>query len=192
MNKPLIAVLLTTVCFLSQAKEVDMQAFKQQMQKLTQTGPEHAALTSLLGDWDVTFEMVMPGAPKQVSQGSATVEWVIPGRWVGQRLTGKLFGNSYESYSLHGYDSYAKNYVTTTVSSMDNAMNTTRGLKVDDDDSVKVEYGVLNEYLTGELNKPYKTVTKLESDDKMTVELWDLSIGEKGAIVIISHYQRKP
>lgn len=161
------------------------------MAKHTGTAEEHEKLNEFIGDWDVTISMKMPGAPPQSWEAEATTEWLIDGRWTSTRIEGEMFGQPYVSFSLHGYDTYAKAYVTASVSSMDNALNVTRGVKVDPTGKTIVEYGVLQEYLTGELYKPFRTVHKLDTKDHYTLEIWDMGIGKEGAVVLEFDFNRK-
>ena len=165
----------------------EMQA---QMAKHTALTEQHEKLRYFLGDWDVTMTLVMPGAPEQSWKGTAKVSWLIDGRWLGHRLEGNLFGAPYQAFFVHGWDSYAKNWVTSSVSSMDNSLVVTRGVAVDPEDKVRTEYGHLHEYLTGELHKPLKTITRILGPDRYAVEVWDLGIGEAGAPVLKFAYAR--
>jgi len=135
--------------------------------------------------------MVMPGSPEQRSQGTATYEWLMEGRWLSHRIVGEMFGSEHESFSIIGFDNYAKNHVVVTVSSMDTAMNMARGLVVDPSGQVTALYGTLDEYTTGEVHKPYKVVTRVINDDSHVMEIWDLGIGADGAKVLEFTYSRR-
>ncbi|HSR40802.1 MAG TPA: DUF1579 family protein, partial [Longimicrobiales bacterium] len=165
-------------------------------ERATALTAEHEALGYFLGAWDVDIRLFMSGAPgeeptTQVSRGTARGEWVVEDRWLGIALTGEMMGSPYAGYSIRGWDSYAKNWVTASVTSMDNALNVTRGVKVDPDGEVSAEYGVLDEYLTGELNKPYRTITRIHDDDRYTSEVWDMGIGTEGMKVLEFDFTRR-
>lgn len=154
-------------------------------------GEHHAELARFVGTWDVTMALVMPGVPRQESKGVATYEWVVDGLWLLQRLEGKLFGADYQHVTLHGFDNYAKNHVAASVSSFDTSLLVSRGVVVDPEGKVTAVYGTLDEYMTGELNKPYRAVTRVIDDDHHTMEIWDLGIGVDGAVVFEWTYKRK-
>lgn len=171
----------------------DMQAA---MEAATALGEEHELLGTFLGEWDVEIRVFMPGAPgqpaePQTSRGTADTEWVVEGRWLGTRVTGEMMGAPYTGFSLRGWDSYAGNWVTASVTSMDNALNVTRGVKVDPNGRVFAEYGTLDEYLTGELNKPYRTITRLDGKDRYVLELWDMGVGAEGMKVLEYEFSRR-
>ncbi len=174
----------------TETTENPMEAMMASMAKHTALQPQHAEMNYLLGAWDIKMTLHMPGAPAQTTDAKAEFAWVIDGRWMGQRISGEIMGMPYESFHIHGYDSYAKNFVTSSVHNMDNSMTVTRGVITDPSGQVKVEYGVLNEYLTGELNKPLKEVTRRIDADHFVMDLWDLGVGEVGARVLEYRYSR--
>ena len=133
----------------------------------------------------------MPGGPAQSSKGTATYEWLIEGTWVLQRLQGTLMGSPYQSSAILGYDNYAKNHVVATVNSADTSLITGRGVVADPEGKFTAVYGTLNEYMTDELNKPFKAITRLHDSDHHVVEIWDLGIGADGMKVLEFDYTRK-
>jgi hypothetical protein len=168
-----------------------IQEMLAKMKAVATPGPRHKALAKYVGTWNVEMAMVMPGAPAQRSQGTATYQWIIDGRWMSQRITGLLMGMPYESFSIIGFDNYAKNHVAVTVSSADTAMTMSRGLVVDPTHKVTAVYGTLDEYATGELHKPFKSVMREVSDTRHVMEIWDLGIGDAGAKVLEFTFTRK-
>lgn len=170
------------------AMMAEMQAA---MKLATGLGEHHQALADLIGEWDVEIALVMPGVPSQSAPGTAKYAWIIEGRWLGQHVTGTLMGMPYQGFSIIGFDGYAKNHVVASVSSMDTALNVARGVVVDPTNKTSAVYGTLDEYTTGELKKPFKVVTKIQSTDRHVVEVWDLGIGEAGAKVLEFRFKRK-
>jgi hypothetical protein len=169
----------------------EMRRMQERMKAATATNEHHEALSYFLGDWDIEIELMMPGAPSQKSRATARCEWVIEGRWIGEKLHGTLLGAPYESFVLRGFDSYARNHVVATVQSMDTSLLVARGLVVDPENKVTAMYGTLDEYTTGELGKPFKAVTRMVDANRYTLEVWDLGIGADGAKVFEYRYTRK-
>jgi hypothetical protein len=173
------------------SQEKTMQEMMERMKEAATPGLQHKALADYVGTWDVQMAMVMPGAPPQRSTGTAEYRWVIDGRWLSQHLTGTLMGGPYESFVILGFDNYAKNHVSVSVSSMDTAMNMARGLVVDPAGKTTAVYGTLDEYTTGELHKPYKVVMRNEGPARHVMEVWDLGIGVAGAKVLEFTFTRR-
>lgn len=168
-----------------------MKLMQERTMEATSTGDHHQALAQFLGDWDVELAMVMPGVPPQASSGTATYEWIIEDRWMGSRIKGSFLGMPYESFSIMGFDSFAKNHVLTTVNSTDTSMLTARGVVVDPEGKSTAVFGTLDEYTTGELKKPFKAVTHIQDKDHHVIEVWDLGIGHEGAKVIEFRFSRE-
>jgi hypothetical protein len=169
----------------------EMRRMQERMKAATATNEHHEELAYFLGDWDVEVTLMVPGAPPQKSRATARCDWVIEGRWIGEKVQGTLVGAPYQQFALRGYDGYAKNDVVATVQSMDNALLVARGVVVDPQRKISAVYGTLDEYTTDELGKPFKAVTRRVDADHYTVEVWDLGIGADGAKVFEYRYARK-
>jgi hypothetical protein len=173
------------------SQQVSMEEMQARMREAATPGPHHRALARFIGTWDVQISMVMPGVPVQKSAATAEYAWLLPNRWASQRIKGKLMGLDYDSFTILGFDNYAKNHVAVTVSSLDTAMTMLRGLVVDPSSKVTALYGTLDEYTTGELHKPLKTVTRVVDDSRHVMEVWDLGIGDAGAKVLEFEFRRR-
>ena len=156
----------------------------------TQPGPHHELLGRFLGEWDTEMFVFMGGQKMGPMKGHATTEWLMDGRWVKSSGSSKMMGFEVEFFSLTGYDNFKRSYVTTTVSSMDTAMNHAEG-DVDPKTGALLLYGTVDEYLTGEHDKMVKTVWRFPSDDERVMEIHDLPIGEENAKVIEVRYTRR-
>lgn len=173
------------------SQQASMQEMQARMKEAATPGAHHQSLARYLGTWDVEIAMVMPGSPTERSKGTAVYQWAIDGRWMTQKITGQLMGMPYESFSVLGFDNYAKNHVSVSVSSMDTAMIMSRGLVVDPTNKVTATYGTLDEYTTGELHKPFKVVVRHVTDARHVMEIWDLGIGDAGAKVLEFTFNRR-
>lgn len=168
-----------------------MKEMQERMAEVTSPGEQHAAMAHLLGDWDVNLKLAMPGVPAQSWPGKATYEWLIEGRWMGLRIEGQMMGMPFESFSIAGFDVYAKNHVVATVNNFDTSLTVGRGVVVDPSGMVTAVYGTLDEYITEEIGKPFKVITRITGDDSHVIEIWDLGIGEAGAIVLEYAFTRR-
>ena len=110
------------------------------------------------------------------------------GRW---EFEATLMGMPYKSFFIHGFDNYKNKFTTAFVSNMDTALITLTGVVVDPTGNVTVEYGELDEPTMHQVGKALKTVTRRKDDNHFVVEVWDLGIGEAGAIVLEFAYSRK-
>lgn len=173
-------------------EDEDPMAKLAELRKVTQPGKQHERLSFFLGAWDVEMKMTMPGAPEMpATKAKSTFTWAIEGRWLMERFEGSMMGQPWTSVGLHGFDNYAKNFVSATVSNMDTALYVMKGVVTNPKEDVVVQYGTFGEYMLGDHNHPNRTVTRKTGDDSFELEIWDLGIGESGAKVIEMRYTRK-
>ena len=185
------AGVVATASTQAQNQDAWIKEMQAKMKAVAALGDHHKSLAKYLGTWSVEMGIVMPGVPSQKSTGTATYQWAIDGRWLSQRITGQLMGRPYESFAIIGFDNYAKNHVVVAVTNADTAMTMARGLVVDPTNKVTAVYGTLDEYTTGELHKPFKTVMRTISDTRHVMEVWDLGIGDAGAKVVEFIFTKK-
>ena len=164
----------------------DMEKEMAKMKKWTEPGKKHETLKKFLGSW--TTETAIMGAPP--AKGTSEIEWLMEGRWLKLDSKSTLFGKPFRSVSIMGYDNTKMSFVTTTVSTFDTAMIRTEG-NLDQHGKSLVSYGTLDEYMTGEHDKPIKVAWRFTSEDKMTMEVHDLAIGETNSKVFEIVYTRK-
>ena len=170
-----------------------MQDMMEMMKKWATPGPEHQMLNRFIGEWETETSLMYLGQKMGSSKGSATFEWLLDGRWVQQHSTGSMMGMPIESYSTMGYDKFRKNFVATTVSTMDTAMNRVEGDFTQDGQTL-IMYGSIDEYLTGELCKWVKGVYRFQGDDTIIFEIHDLAIGEgdqKTQVIEVKYTRKK-
>jgi hypothetical protein len=169
--------------------------FSEEMMKrwkeISTPGERHKDLGRFVGTWDVELKMLMPGAPPQVTKGTAEYSWLMEGRWLQERLKGEMMGQPFDGFGVFGWDNFKKEYVSSWVDSMSTAMAHSEGVPVDPDGKVVVQWGTMDEPLTGEHDKAVKLVTRMSGPDKFTFEIWDMGIGESGAVVMQFTYTRK-
>lgn len=183
------AALLVGGSALSQEEQLTQAEMMKRMQEALALTPQHAAMGKLVGKWKLEREMRMGGMRGKIP-GQAEIEWAVPKRWLGLRAKVPMMGMMTEGYMLLGYDKVKRKFVTAGVSSAHPGIIATEGPVVDPSGKVQVQYGALDEYLTGEHDKPLKYVFRFEGDDKFVFELWDLGIGPEGQAVMVDTYTR--
>ncbi len=151
----------------------------------------HEWLGQFVGDWDVTFRMIMaPGMPAMESHGTATVKWLIDGRWLIREGDTPVMGSSVRHVTILGHDNFKQKYVSMTVDSFQTCMLTAEGFRDQHRTSLHL-YGPLDEYLTGENDKPVRYTWRIDSPDKHVLEVHDLAIGLENTKVVEIEYTRK-
>jgi hypothetical protein len=187
-----VAVLaLSVVVARSDEPQPSPEEMMKKWQDANRTGKHHQALAYFLGKWDASLQFVMPGSPPSAPEkGEAEGAWLVPGRWMAFHVKATFMGRPYEGHGIHGFDNTKKKHVSTWVDNTNTAMIATEGVVVDPTGDVVVQYGTLDEFLTGEHDKAIRVVTRRLGPDKFTQEIWDLGIGESGAVVLTYTFTR--
>ena len=99
--------------------EMDHQAMMEIYAKLATPGKPHKQLTSLAGSWTTkTKSWMEPNTPPMESTGACEDKVLLDGRYLQQECTGEMMGQPFTGIGVHGYDNFAKKYVTTWIDSM--------------------------------------------------------------------------
>lgn len=147
------------------------------------TDEHHKELAWYVGTWDTE----MRGGGKGVTE----FKWIMEGRWLSQEMKSPFMKMDYHGYGVMGFDRFKKKWVHTWVSNMDTAMLRFEGVVVDPTGKVKSLYCEMDEYLTGEHDKPARGVYRKVDEDTFTYELWDMAIGAEGRKVLEITYKRR-
>ncbi len=152
---------------------------------------EHAGMAYYLGDWDVVFRITMAGMEElPTSEGTCHYEWLIDGRWMLSRIKGTMMGAPVEWVHVHGYNNMTLNYETIGFDNMSTDAKLSTGNAVTPDGKTFGYFGTMNEYLTGQINKQFRTVMHQRGADRFDLEIWDPEIGPNGAKVMQFEYTR--
>ena len=158
--------------------------------RYTQPGKHHKVLERFIGKWDTEIRLYMGGKSTPPEKGSAEYSWLMEGRWLQMKSSGKMMSQPTQMFWIMGYDNFKKSYVCSGVNSIDTAMVRSEG-DMDPDGKTLLLYGTVDEYLTGEHDKMVKTVFRFQSEDKILMEVHDLPIGEHNTKVFDILFTRK-
>lgn len=154
-------------------------------------GPEHAQMARYLGKWDVELRMTMKGMEGMpVEKATCTYEWLIEGRWMLSRMKGSMMGTPAEWAHVHGYNNMTKSFETVGFDSMSTDTKISYGNAVTPDGKTMGFQGFMNEWLTGQIQKPFRTVQKPGAGEGFHLEIWDPEIGPTGMEVMRMTFTR--
>lgn len=176
-----------------QPPQAAMDDMMKKMMELASPGEGHKKLEDLVGVWETETKMWMAGegsGQAAITKGSSEGSWVLGGRFLRQDFKGEMMGMQMTGFGFTGYDNYAKRYLAMWVDNMSTTLSTMEGT-FDRSGKVLTMYGKMDEWMTGELGKTVKYVTRFISKDKHVFEIHDLSIGEPNTKVIEVTYTRK-
>lgn len=168
---------------------MDPAEMMQRWQEARTPGKQHAELAKMIGEWE--FEMsVDMGGGAMVSKGTAKIEWLIEGLFLGNRGSGTMMGMPYETFAITGFDNFRKHHVTAAVDSMNSHILRMEGTR--DREGAIHYWGRMDEPTTGEVGKMVRSTVKHISDDEFTMDVYDhsMSPGEESKVVSF-RYKRK-
>ncbi len=171
------------------AKMAEMMA---KWQKTTIPGEHHQALEAFIGEWNTSTKMWMggPSGAAMESTGSATVRWVLGGRYIHQTTTGTMMGQPFEGIGYTGYDNYKNMYVFSWIENQSTMMLTASGM-ADPSKKVFTFYGQMDEPMLDVSGRTVKYVIKIINEDKHVFEIIDLHAGDDYKVIEIVYTRKK-
>ena len=166
-----------------------MQEMMVKWKELATPGEMHKKLAVFEGTWDTESRVFMGGEP-MVSRGTADFTWVTGGRFLRQDFKGEMMGNPMNGMGLTGYDNYAKRFVGIWIDDMATSISISDG-HMNQDGTVLTMFGKMDEWMTGEIGKTVKYVTRIVNKDKNVFEIHDMAIGEPNTKVVEITYTRR-
>jgi hypothetical protein len=155
------------------------------MMKLAAPGPQHEQLKKMAGTWKVSNKSwFQPGEPV-VSQGTATSEMILGGRFLRETHKGDFNGMPFEGFGLTGYDNFKKEYVGVWMDNFGTGVMTSHGT-MDATGKLLTMYAEYDDPMSGG-KKKVKMVTKLESDTRHVFSMYDLGGGKENLQMEITY-----
>ena len=145
-------------------------------QKSISAGSHHKQLKNLVGEWHTKVSLwEQPGTEAMVTEGKATCEMIMDGRFVVQHMTGHAMGMPFTGMGVVGYDNTAKKHTSVWFDNMSTQIMYTEG---DCENHCKVETHYTS--ITGPNGDPmkYRLRTDIIDENKHTFEMY--TIGENG------------
>jgi hypothetical protein len=190
-----IALVLSTVrAFAAPAEEKkpagDSKAVLAAMSKYSEPGAAHKVLKSLEGVWDTSATVwLAAGGAGETAKGRAEF-WANHGdRFMIEEFTGQLLGKPVTFHVILGYDNAKKKYVASLINSVSTEIRTREGT-ADASGKVITFTGTTFDAIAGR-NHAERAVYKLESDKKLTVEVFETPPGGKEFKKMEVSYSRK-
>jgi len=169
-----------------------MEAMMAKWKELATPGAGHKSLEVFVGDWEVDCKAWMAGPDSEptLSKGKSTVKWILDGRYLQQEFAGDMMGVPFQGMGITGYDNFRKRYFATWMDSMSTGFFYSEGSSPDSGKTFEYQ-GKMDDAMTGEKDKPIKTVIRVLSKDKHAFEMHDLTLGQKSKIMEMTYTRRK-
>lgn len=154
-------------------------------------GEMHKKLDAFVGSWKTKSSMWTqgPDKPPTVTEGSATYEWVLGGRFLKEDFKGTVMGKPLIGIGYNGYDNMRKKYTMFWIDDMGTVMSTGDG-NFDPTGKLLTYYGKMDAPVSGEYDKTVKYVTRIVNPDDFIFEIHDLTLGGDQTKVLEVEYMR--
>jgi hypothetical protein len=152
------------------------------MQEYATPGAGHKVLDSLAGEWTIQARFWIGGAPPQESKGAASAKWILGRRYLQEDFAGEMMQMPFRGLGTTAYDNFKKKYISTWIDTMGTGIFISEGT-ADDSGKTLTFLGKMDEPATGEKDKPAKYIIHIEGPDKHTMEMHDLSLGDKSKVM---------
>lgn len=162
-----------TTAVVSAQHEQDHEAMMAAMAKYAEPGPQHELLAKSAGTWKQKIHHfgMDPTMEPQVSEAVATYESVLGGRYLVERLKGRINTGgqeeSFEGMGIYGYDKIKEKHVFAWVDTSGTMILIGEG-KADESGKVITYYSELPEMMGGKM----KSVLDLTNDNEHTMEMF--------------------
>lgn len=112
-----------------------------QLMELGAPGEEHERFQEMVGDWDCEIKMYLPDTDEPlVSEGSASFEVILDGRFLVQDFEGEMGGMKFSGHGMSGFDRVQNKYVGVWSDSYSTGMMSMEG-SLDEETGVMTEIG---------------------------------------------------
>jgi len=160
MNRPRVCLIAALVAVIAAATTAS-------------AGPEHDRLTAMCGAWDVEMTFwFQPGRPGVTTKGTSTIQSLLNGLFVEEKIEGTLNGAPFTTLSWTGFNTSTRQYEATRIATT----NTSRIAESGVYDEAAKQFELKADYpLAGE-TWHQRTVIQPTSADTMTAASY-LSFG---------------
>lgn len=161
------------------------------MQKLSGPTEKHKVLENLAGSWTVQSKLFLgAGKPPMESKGTNESKLILGGRFLQEDYSSSgMMGQPFAGHGLTGYDLSKQKFVNVWVDNTGSWMTTTEGT-LDASGKVITLTGPMLDPQSGK-NIPSKSVWRIESPDKHTLEMFSVIDGKEAKFMELVYTRKK-
>ncbi|MHC4415468.1 MAG: DUF1579 domain-containing protein [Planctomycetota bacterium] len=166
-------------------EEAETERMMRLWQKYALPGRYHENLEAFVGEWDTTTKIWMEGPenPPMASQATISSVMIFGDRFLQSKMRGSMSFEMrgqvievpFEAIGYVGYDNFKQKYVSVWIDSAGTAIYYAEGLP-DKSGTVFTYYATMDEWETGQHDKPYKMVDRIVDEDTCVTEMFDLTM----------------
>ncbi len=158
-----------------QPTDEQMAEMMKRMQEYATPGEHHKHLDALVGKWEnVVRWWMQPDAPAEESKGTSEIKWIFDGRYLEQTADMPPQGPDqppFKGLGLYAYDNAKKQYVSIWLDNMGTGMMVAWGTCEQGGKVINMS-GEYADPMSGQANRKFRTVTRMEDKDKFVYEMF--------------------
>lgn len=157
----LLAVILfsSSVSFAQQGDQAEMM---KKWQEYMTPGPVHQQFAKMAGNWKATVTQYM-GGQESKSEGTATYEMALGGRYLHSSFKGNMMGMPFEGMGLDAYDNGTKEYISLWVDNFGTGVMVMKG-KMDEKTKAVTYWGSMYDPTVGKDQKMKTVINNIDND----------------------------
>lgn len=158
------------------AQQGDQAEMMKKWQEYMTPGPVHQQFAKMSGNWKATVTTYM-GGQESKSEGTATYEMILGGRYMKSIFKGNMMGMPFEGMGMDAYDNATHEYISTWYDTFGTGVMVSKG-KIDDKTKTVTYWGSAVDPMTGKDQKS-KTVMNNTDDNHMSFEMYMVDNGNE-------------
>ncbi len=178
--KSLLSLVMFSAILISSSVSFAQQSDQAEMMKKWQEymtpGAVHQQFAKTVGNWKVVVTSFM-GGQESKSEGSASCEMLLGGRYLKSSFKGNMMGMPFEGMSLDAYDNATKEYINVWIDSFGTGVMNLKG-KMDEKTKEIIYTGTMVDPMTGK-DAMTKNVLKNIDDDHQLMVMYMIEGGQE-------------
>ena len=163
-------------------QSAEMQAWMEYMRP----GPMHEMMAKTVGNWNVNTKYWMdPAGEPLETQGKATVEMILGGRYMKSTHTGTMMGMPFEGISLQGYDNAKGEFTSIWIDNMGTGFSISKGKYDEATHSINFEGSMLDPITKEDMN--FRQVVKNIDDNHFIFEMYMNYKGQEFKSMVVDY-----
>jgi hypothetical protein len=146
----------------------------------------HHAIAESVGEWTTkaTFWME-PGGEPTVSEGTATAEMILGGRYLQMTNKGNMMGMEYEGLSTVAFDNATHEYINTWIDNMGTGLMICKGKLNEETGKIEME-GTYVDPMTG-TEEPFRQTYQIVDNNHHLLEMFTKKDGEEFKSLVVEY-----
>jgi hypothetical protein len=152
------------------APSAAQQKQMQDMMAMVMPGPQHELMKKMVGEFDYTISVAMPGSPMQEYKGHRSAKMIMGDRYLDETYTGTFMGMPFEGHGTMAYDNVQKKFLSTWIDNMGTGIMYGSG-QADATGTTFTMSADMADPQTGKMT-PTRSVTKIVDADHITMDMF--------------------